>query len=293
MNARMNLATFDRLVLIKSSVFGAPYTLAGALLPFAAGQARPVGWFLWMWVLLAFFSLRFAGMAFNHLVDREIDAKNPRTSQRPLPLDAVRLSDVRRIVVFASLLFIFSCAMINGAVFALSPLPLLIALIYPYTKRWTSFCHLVLGSVLMMGPIMGYAAISGTVSFAALFLGLASCLSIVGNDIIYACQDIAFDRKEGLHSLPARLGPFAALLLARLMFSGAIVAMTAVGWKLELPILYYLGPLGATATFYYYDRVLKRGNIQVIPTAFFRCNALFSLWALVGVVGALIWHMWL
>ncbi|HYK87356.1 MAG TPA: UbiA-like polyprenyltransferase [Acidobacteriota bacterium] len=190
------------MVKIEHTIFALPFALLGAFLA-ASGIPHPaqIGW-----ILLAMIGARSAAMAFNRLVDLPFDARNPRTANRALPQKVLSKPFVALFVVGSSLTFVLAAYMLNRLSFMLSPLALAIIFFYSYTKRFTWLTHLFLGLSLACAPIGAWIAVRGDVQTAPLILGLAVILWVSGFDIIYSCQDVEFDSKEPLQSIPKRFG---------------------------------------------------------------------------------------
>ncbi len=279
----MEFATVDRLVKMKFTLFGLPFTLAGAILPFAVGTPELV-WQKFVWIVMGFLGARMAGMALNDLIDRKIDAENPRTKGRVLPSGDMAPKQVLGIALAGLLIFGYACARISPLVLALAvPAALLIG-VYPYTKRFTALCHFVLGAIHLMAPVMAWVAVTGEFAWPPVLLGGCALCTIVANDVVWALQDYQFDRETGLHSVPVKLGPVMALMLSRIFYAMAILCLTAAGMMADLAWPFYIGVLSALAAVMYYDRVLLRPGEEGIPVAFFRCNAVVAGSALFAVL---------
>jgi 4-hydroxybenzoate polyprenyltransferase len=279
----MKVRTLDRLIKFKFTVFGLPFTLAGALLPLAMGvETAPFGRLLW--IVIGFLGARMAGMSLNDLIDREIDARNPRTENRVLPMGEASPRQALMIGVLGLFIFGYACARINLLVLGLAVPAGFLIWVYPFTKRFTALCHFVLGLVHMMAPIMAWAAMTGTLAWPPVLLGACALCTIVANDVVWALQDYKFDVENGLHSVPVRIGPAMALMLSRLLYSGAVLCLAGAGLIANLPWPFYIGVLSALGAVLYYDRVLLKQGEEGIPAAFFRCNAVVAGSALLGVV---------
>src|SRR5689334_1575424 len=205
------------------TLFALPFALVGVVL---ASYRAPVTWGALGWVVLAFTCARFAAMGFNRIVDRTIDARNPRTQRRELPSGALRVTEAVVAVVVASVLFIFAAWELNPLCGWLSPVALAWVLFYSFTKRFTRWCHLVLGVGMSIAPVGGYLAVTGAWSdpwWMLIALALAVATWGGGFDVLYALQDIDFDRSLNLHSLPAALGPRKALFIARALHVTTVV----------------------------------------------------------------------
>ena len=284
------MRTLSKLLLLRQTFFGLPWTITGALLPFAdpsfAWQRR---WDLGLWILLAFTAARSAGMAFNRLIDRNIDAENPRTQDRALPNGEVRPIQVCFLACMSSAVFMIAAFQINLACFAVSPLVLFLLWAYSYTKRFTSLCHFVLGVIQFFGPVGAWLAVTGEFSVAPILLGGAVLVSISSNDIVYAVQDIEFDRKRGLRSVPASLGVKKGLQVAKLLHLVAVLLLLQLGIFLHLNFVYYLG-VGVVAFIYLTHHFKMNPNDhQSLHVAFTSCNTWVGLTFMVFTIGSLLW----
>ena len=202
----LRLARYSSFVALPHTAFALPFALVGAVF---ASYAYPVRWPQLLWIVVAFTAARFAAMSFNRLIDRRYDVENPRTRGRELPSGRMRVGEARLLVAVASLVFVLAAAMLNPLCLALSPIALLAVLGYSYFKRFTTWTHLALGLADGIAPAAGYLAIAGAWSAPWTLLpvlALAVAFWVGGFDILYSMQDIAVDRRLGLHSIPARFG---------------------------------------------------------------------------------------
>jgi 4-hydroxybenzoate polyprenyltransferase len=229
---------YGRMIRFSHSVFALPFALASASLAarLAEVTARQV-----LWIVVAMVAARSAAMGFNRLVDRAIDARNPRTAGRELPKGVLSTREVTLFVAVSTAAFGLAAAMLNPLCLALSPVALAIVFGYSYTKRFTAASHLVLGLSLSVAPVGAWLAITGRFHPAPLVLAGAVLLWVAGFDTIYACQDASFDRAAGLHSIPARLGVARALALSRAMHVVAVALLAGLYWLSPLHSVYLVG----------------------------------------------------
>jgi 4-hydroxybenzoate polyprenyltransferase len=228
------------------------------------------------WVVLAFTAARFAAMGFNRLVDREFDARNPRTAMRELPTGTMSLTQAWAAVIVSAAMFLFASRQLNPLCFALSPVALGWVLFYSYTKRFTRWSHLVLGLGLGIAPVGGFLAVTGFWSepwWMLVVLAGAVMAWTGGFDIIYSLQDVDVDRAEGLHSIPASLGPERALGVSRALHVIAVVALGLVGAAIHAGVYYVAGVVIVIALLAYEQKLARRGALQ---TAFFTVNMALS-----------------
>ncbi|MDW8334451.1 MAG: UbiA-like polyprenyltransferase, partial [Bacteroidia bacterium] len=214
---------FLSLVKFSHTVFAMPFAMTGLFAGFR--DAGGVDWTTLILVVLCMVFARNAAMAFNRWLDRDVDALNPRTAAREIPAGVVSPRAALIFVVLNAAAFVATTFFINRLCFVLSPVALFVTLFYSYTKRFTAWCHGVLGVGLALAPVGAYLAVTGKFNFAVVVLGLAVLCWVAGFDVVYALQDEAFDRAKGLHSVPAALGYEKALRTARILhlFSAALL----------------------------------------------------------------------
>jgi 4-hydroxybenzoate polyprenyltransferase len=263
-------------VRLPHTLFALPFAVVGAVF---ASYRYPVSLAQIFWIVVAFTAARFAAMAFNRVIDRGYDAANPRTRGREIPAGRISVPAAGVAVAAASAAFIFAAAMLNPLCLALSPLALAWLLGYSYAKRYTSWTHLALGIADGIAPAGAYLAISGewtaTPTLILLLLGVG--FWVAGFDVLYALQDVEFDRRMGLHSIPARWGERAGLWAARGYQALAAAAFVAAAWIYpEVGGLTFVG-IGVTAALLLYEHSLVRvGDLSRLNTAFFTVNAAIS-----------------
>ena len=220
---------------------------------------------------------RSAAMGFNRLADQALDARNPRTAGRELPRGAISRAEVWVFVAASAATLVVAAAMLNPLCLALSPVALLVVFGYSYTKRFTALSHVFLGLALAVAPVGAWLAIRGRIEPAPVVLGLAVLFWVAGFDTIYACQDEAFDRAEGLHSLPARLGVGRALVFARLFHVIALALLAAVYTLAPLHPVYLAGVAAIAALLVYEHSLVRADDLSRIDAAFFAVNGWISL----------------
>ena len=273
---------YARMIKLSHSVFALPFALAAAVLAAAEG-ARTAQI---LWIVVAMIGARSAAMGFNRLADQAIDARNPRTAGRELPRGVLGRGEVWAFVILSSAVFVFAAAMLNPLCLALSPVALAIIMGYSYTKRFTAFSHVVLGLALGIAPIGAWLAIRGRFDVVPLVLALAVMAWVAGFDTIYACQDVDFDRREGLRSLPARLGVAAALRIARALHVACVLLLGAVYVLAPLHPVYLLGLCGVAALLVYEHSLVRADDLSRVDAAFFAVNGWVSLGYLAATAAA-------
>lgn len=267
------LKLFLQMIDFKHTLFGLPFAYLGA---FLAVMGMPDLKDLW-WITVAMISARTAALCLNRLIDREIDRANPRTKDWVMASGKLSAGKVWiAVFIFFALLF-YSAYQLNLLCVKLAPLAVAVLWIYSYTKRFTWWCHLVLGLAIGMGPIGSWIAITGSFDFEPFLLGLAVAFWIGGFDIMYACQDIEFDRRYGLKSIPARFGEKGALKFSAAFHVLTIVFFILNGLLFSLGFYYYLGIIFAAFVLLYEHRLVKPGNLEKVNLASFVINRYVGL----------------
>ena len=259
------LTTYLSFVRFSHSVFALPFALTGALL---AWRDHPFSWSQVAWIIVCMVSARSAAMGFNRLVDARFDALNPRTAMRELPRGMMTRLEATIFVVVSSIVFVFSSSRLSPVCLALSPVALVIVFWYSLAKRVTTYTQLFLGLALAVAPVGGWLAAGGRGGVEPWLLGLAIGLWVGGFDILYACQDVEFDRGHGLRSIPARFGVATAIRLSRVMHVGAIVAMAALWKGAHLPSLYLVGVAIVAVLLFYEQSLVSDTDLSQVKKAF-------------------------
>jgi 4-hydroxybenzoate polyprenyltransferase len=273
-----------KMIKIEHSIFALPFALVAA---FLAAEGPPSTRVLAL-ILVAMVAARSAAMAFNRFVDAEIDARNPRTAIRSIPAGRLTRGYTLGFTICCALIFIGASYLLNPLAFALSPILLLVLLGYSLTKRFTSLCHFFLGLALGLSPLGAWIAVRGTFDWLPVLLGAAVLGWSAGFDIIYACQDMDFDREARLHSVPARLGVPAALNLSRLLHLTMFTILLGLGYLLGLGWLYWLGTLIVAACLIYEHSLVWGGDLAKVDLAFFTMNGAVSLVFGITTIGAIL-----
>jgi 4-hydroxybenzoate polyprenyltransferase len=271
------LVRYVNFVKLPHTVFALPFALVGATLASYHGR---VTWAKVAWIVLAFSSARFAAMGFNRIVDRDVDARNPRTAMREIPAGALGVGEATVAVLVASALFMWSSWQLNPLCGVLSLAALAWILFYSYTKRFTRWSHLVLGAGLSIAPVGGYLAITGSWPspwWMPVVLSLGVMTWVAGFDVLYSLQDTEFDRRHGLHSIPATLGERRAIGLARVMHMVTIVSLAIVGMVTNGGMLYFAGVVIAGALLLHEHRLVHPGDLSKLDAAFFTMNGVISI----------------
>jgi 4-hydroxybenzoate polyprenyltransferase len=266
------------MIKFEHSIFALPFALTGALLAFReSGFGARDTWRTVLWIVVAMVGARSAAMAFNRLVDADIDARNPRTKMRHIPAGLLSLRFGWGFVAASSLFFTFAAWELNPLCFHLAPLALLVVFVYSFTKRFTSLSHLVLGFALGIAPAAAWIAVRGSLDPRILLLTAAVTFWTAGFDIIYSCQDYEFDSDSGLFSLPSKIGIGPALMLARLLHVSMILCLLALIHLLDLGALAVAGVGAVCALLIYEHSLVKANDLSRVNAAFFTMNGWVSV----------------
>lgn len=269
-NTRLTL----EMIKIEHTLFALPFAFLGAVL---AAKGLPSAWQV-LWIVVAMVGARSAAMAFNRIADRSFDAKNPRTASRALPAGLLSVGFVWAFTVVSAALFLLATAMLNRLTLLLAPVALACVLLYSLTKRWTQLSHLVLGASLSIAPTGAWIAVRGAFESAVpLLLSLVVLLWTAGFDVLYACQDYDFDRREGLRSIPARFGITRALWIARALHAAAFLALVWLFLMTGLGPIAFAGVVATGALLVYQHRLVRADDLSRLNAAFFTTNAFVSV----------------
>ena len=279
MNPARKLLVLLEMIKFEHTVFALPFALASALV---AAKGIP-NWQVLGWILVAMVGARSAAMGFNRIADTKLDAANPRTKSRALPAGLVSISTAWALVLISAGLLVLAARMLNPLALALSPVALAAVFGYSYSKRFTSLSHLWLGLCLGIAPVGAWVAVRGEIGLPSIVLSGAVVLWTAGFDIIYSLQDIDFDRRTGLFSLPARIGPARALLISRLFHVVMLGLLVWFGRLASLGAVYYTG-VACVAVFLAYEQSLvSPRDFSRVNTAFFTLNGCVSIGLLIFV----------
>jgi 4-hydroxybenzoate polyprenyltransferase len=264
------LRTYASFVRFSHSVFALPFALTGALLALhrlhdwtGAAIARRLGW-----IIVAMVAARSAAMGFNRLADASHDALNPRTAMRELPRGLMTRGEAIAFVAVFSIVFIFAAWQLGPLCFTLSPVALAIVFWYSLAKRYTAYTQLFLGLAMAVAPVGGWLAAGGRSGVEPWLLGLAIGTWVGGFDVLYACQDLAFDRAHGLQSIPVRFGVARSLLISRVMHVITIVCLALLGPVADLGPIYLLGVAGVAMLLVYEQSLVRADDLSQVKRAF-------------------------
>ncbi|HYP08199.1 MAG TPA: UbiA-like polyprenyltransferase [Bryobacteraceae bacterium] len=276
------------MIKFEHSIFALPFALTGALLAMREdAYATPaLGWKL-LWIVVAMVAARSAAMAFNRVADAQIDARNPRTQSRHLPAGTLSTTFAWAFVVAASVLFTIAAGALNPLCLKLAPVALAVVLSYSFTKRFTSFSHVVLGFALGIAPSAAWIAIRGSLEPRILWLTAAVTFWTAGFDIIYSCQDYEFDKREGLFSIPSRLGISGALWVARFFHIAMLLCLIMLVSSFDLGAAGWAGIAAVGLLLAWEHRLVRADDLSRIDAAFFTLNGWISVLFLVFIAADL------
>jgi 4-hydroxybenzoate polyprenyltransferase len=274
------IRTVLEMIKFEHSVFALPFALTGALLAARATHQPPHGWpsvQQVFWIVVAMVAARSAAMTVNRIVDLRYDRENPRTAQRALATGALSLSFAWLFTVAAVAIFFVAAWQLNPLALKLAPVAIAILFFYSFTKRFTNWSHLFLGLALGVAPAAAWIAITGALDLRMLILCAAVTLWVAGFDVLYACQDVDYDRRAGLFSIPKRFGIANALLIARALHVGAVALLCWLAASFALPWPAWLGVAVAAALLTYEHSLVKADDLSKLDAAFFAMNGYISM----------------
>ncbi|MBW2095429.1 MAG: UbiA family prenyltransferase [Deltaproteobacteria bacterium] len=269
-----------RMIKFEHTLFALPLAYVGAVV----GARGWPGWWKSLFILLAMVGARSAAMSFNRLVDQPFDEKNPRTRAREIPSGQLRRGAVWCFWWCSVALFFLSALVLGRWCLYLSPVALAVILGYSYTKRFTWACHIFLGLALALSPVGGFLAVTGTITWPVAVLSLGVLFWVAGFDIIYACQDISFDREMGLCSIPANMGQGPALAVSALFHIVSFLFFVGAGWMGGFSWPYFAGTGAVGVLLVWEHRIVSGGRLERIDLAFFTINSYVSILLLAGVI---------
>lgn len=267
------IALYLKMIKFSHSIFALPFAFTGALL--AASGIPSLKQILW--IVVAMVSARSGAMGLNRIIDIKIDAANPRTANRELPSGKIKASDAVLFTVISFAVLIFAAYMLNPLCLKLSPLAIAVLFLYSYTKRFTWLSHIVLGIAISAAPVGAWIAVRGTFNAEILPIAFAVVFWLAGFDVLYALQDIEFDRSHGLHSIPERFGIKDALIFSRVfhLITWGLLAFTGIIF--DLGIFYWIGMAAAGGLFIYEHSLVKANDLSRLDMAFFNMNGYISV----------------
>ena len=265
---------YGRMIKFSHSVFALPFALSGAAL---AATIEGISLSQIGWIVVAMVSARSTAMGFNRIADQHIDAANPRTQNRELPRGVVSPAAAGLFVFASAAALVFAAAQLNALCLSLSPVAIAAVLLYSYTKRFTWLSHVMLGSCLALAPLGAWIAVTGHFDLPPVVLGLAVLSWVAGFDILYACQDLEFDSRSGLHSIPVRFGLRRSLQAARALHILAVAFMVILGHLMQLEMVYFAGVILIAGLLAYEHLLVRPDDLTQVNTAFLTMNSIVSI----------------
>ena len=284
------ILTYGRMIKFSHTVFALPFAFSAVILAQRRHQMIISDIF---WILLAMIGARSSAMGFNRIADAKFDTKNPRTSKRDIPSGRLSLSSAVVFVILFSGLFIFSSAMLGKLCFYLS-FPILVVLFsYSYTKRFTWLSHIYLGFAISLAPAGAWIALAKSFSWSVLILSFALMTYIAGFDILYACQDIEFDKDEGLFSIPAHFGVKKALIIASIIHLASFCFFFLIYFVFDMNLMYFFAVVIIGILLIIEHRLVKPDDLSNVNFAFFHVNSLISITLFLGVLADELVRRWM
>ena len=281
-----NLGATLEMIKWEHSIFALPFALCGAML---AARGWPSAHQL-IWIIVAMVAARSAAMAFNRLADAGIDGENPRTRMRAIPAGILSAAFVRGFVVIAAAVFVVAAWELNRLAFILSPVALAVLLFYSYTKRWTRWSHVVLGFALGMAPAAAWIAVRGSLDARILLLTAAVTFWVGGFDVLYACQDVDFDRNAGLHSVPRYFGIGNSLWVARGFHLAMLALLAAMVWVFALGKVAAIGVVAVLLLLGYEHSMVSERDLSKLNAAFFTMNGVIAVVFFLFIAADVLWR---
>jgi 4-hydroxybenzoate polyprenyltransferase len=278
---KKKILVYGQMIKFSHTIFALPFALSAVVM---AWEKQSPSFLDFIWIILAMVGARSAAMGFNRIVDAGIDKENPRTAIREIPSGILSQKEAAAFVVISSVIFISAAALLSPLCFLLSFPVLFFLLFYSYTKRFTKYCHLYLGFAISLAPVGAWVAITNSLSSGIVFLSLSLWTYIAGFDILYACQDIDFDREQGLFSLPSKIGPQKAMTLSSLLHVLTLVFFGAMYLSFQMHPVFLLFLAGIAVLLIIEHKLVKPDDLTHIDVAFFHINSVISMLLFVGVL---------
>lgn len=275
------MKVFLEMIKVEHTLFALPFAFMGALLGSMVVFHKLPTWGQIGWIIMAMVGARSAAMGLNRVIDKVIDAKNPRTAMRAIPAGLISSKEAIIFIVISFTLLFWAAFNLSPLAVKLLPVAVFFLVFYSYTKRFTWACHIILGMTIGLAPLGGWVAVTNSITLPALVFYISIAFWTAGFDIIYATQDIDFDRNEGLHSIPSRFGISGALRLAKWFHGITAVGFLTLFYLTELSWLYLIGVVAALALLFYEHWIVNPKDLRRVNTAFFTLNSILSITVLV------------
>lgn len=287
------LKVFLEMIKFEHTLFALPFAFMGAVLGSTVELDRLPGWGTIGWIILAMVGARSAAMGLNRVIDRHIDKKNPRTENRAIPAGLLSSKEVILFIIVSFILLIYATSKLSTLAMMLLPIAVFMLVAYSYTKRFTWGCHIFLGLTIGLAPLGGWVAVTNSMNITSLVLYASIVLWTAGFDIIYACQDVDFDRKEKLHSIPSRFGIAGGLWIARIFHFLTAVGFVSLLWLTDLSWWYLVGMIIANVILFYEHQLVSPKDLSRLNMAFFTMNGVLSMVVFVfTLIDLVVLHKW-
>lgn len=271
------IGVFLEMIKIEHTLFALPFAFMGALVGDIVINNQLPSWSQIGWILMAMVGARSAAMALNRMIDAAIDAKNPRTANRAIPAGLLKAGEVLLFTIISFGLLIWAAAMLEPLSFYLLPVAVFMLVFYSFTKRFTWLCHVVLGLTIALAPLGGWVAVTNEIGWEAVIFYVTIACWTAGFDIVYACQDYEFDKKEGLYSIPVRFGIAKSLKIARGFHIATAIGFMVLFVMTSLSWWYLIGIVIALGLLIYEHLIVKPNDLTRLNTAFFTMNGVLSI----------------
>ncbi|AIQ25142.1 4-hydroxybenzoate octaprenyltransferase [Paenibacillus sp. VTT E-133280] len=271
------IGIFLQMIKFEHTVFALPFAFMGALLGSVVMNDSLPSWSQIGWIVIAMFGARSAAMGLNRLIDRISDAKNPRTAGRAIPAGLLKIGEVVIFIGISFFLLFWAAFKLNPLSAKLLPIAVFLLVIYSFTKRFTWACHLILGLTIALAPLGGWVAVTGSVNWTSMVFYFTIVFWTAGFDVIYSCQDVEFDLKEGLKSIPVRFGVQGALVIARVFHILTAIGFVSLLFLTDLSWWYVAGMILAYIILFYEHYIVSPSDLSRLQTAFFTMNGVLSI----------------
>ncbi|WHY17848.1 UbiA-like polyprenyltransferase [Paenibacillus sp. G2S3] len=271
------IGIFLQMIKFEHTVFALPFAFMGALLGSVVMNDSLPSWSQIGWIVIAMFGARSAAMGLNRLIDRISDAKNPRTAGRAIPAGLLKIGEVVIFIGISFFLLFWAAFKLNPLSAKLLPIAVFLLVIYSFTKRFTWACHLILGLTIALAPLGGWVAVTGSVNWTSMVFYFTIVFWTAGFDVIYSCQDVEFDIKEGLNSIPVRFGVQGALVIARVFHILTAIGFVSLLFLTDLSWWYVAGMILAYIILFYEHYIVSPSDLSRLQTAFFTMNGVLSI----------------
>lgn len=271
------IGIFLQMIKFEHTIFALPFAFMGALLGSMVISGTLPTWGEIGWILVAMFGARSAAMGLNRLIDRVSDAKNPRTAGRAIPAGLLKAGEVIVFISVSFILLFWAASKLNPLAAKLLPIAVFLLVFYSFTKRFTWTCHLILGLTIALAPLGGWVAVTGKVDLTAMVFYFTIVFWTAGFDVIYSCQDVEFDKKEGLYSIPVRFGVAGALRIAKVFHFLTGAGFISLLFMAHLSGWYIAGMVIAYIILFYEHHIVSPSDLSRLQTAFFTMNGVLSI----------------